>query len=89
MLTVCRPGRGWCSHLLEQVGHQQGAPWPGRQRGERTVWLPNEPLKEIDPAVVPKGPGVLVTQFSLVCNWSMVRVGAGTLTSACPLAAAG
>lgn len=24
-------------------------------------------------------------QFTLVCNWSVVRVGAGTLTSACPL----
>lgn len=49
MLRVPRPLKGWCSCLLEQVERQQGASWPGRQRGKRTVWLPNEPLKQIDP----------------------------------------
>lgn len=68
-------------------GGQQAASWPGRQRGKRAVWLPNEPLGQTDPGCSYPQSHYLLGSSPCCTIGQWLGVAAETLTSACPLAA--
>lgn len=85
-MVSCNWGSGVLACLSRRWG-QQGAPRQGRQRGKRVVWLPNKSSEQIDLNCLCFQKSPCSCPWCVIGQW--LGVGVGTLTSACPLAAAG